>query len=168
MALNYFVIVANSLLAGILSVILTQFIFFVIARIFNYDFIFPIETGRVILGINQDFYSDFYAGIRGFLVHIGIGLIIMFIDSLIFVQIIGVLFGVGPYTYVAYKGTAIKENVIYLVILGLFIYLVFFLRDNNFDKFSIFLFLYIMTLVIIMGVIYGLYIFGNPGMLPTA
>ena len=164
--------IGNSLIAGILSVVLTQVILFIIARIFNYDFIFPIETGRIVLGISKDFYSDTYAGIRGFLVHIGIGLLLMFAYSLFVANIIGILFNLGPYTYetpgtaiLNYHGTAIFENVFWIVPIGLLIYFIFFLRDNNFDKFSIFLFLYLMTLVILMGVIYGLYILGQPGVI---
>ena len=64
MALNYLSIIINSVFSGILAVLLTQGVFFVVARIFNYDFVFPIETGRNVLDINEDFYSNTYAGIR--------------------------------------------------------------------------------------------------------
>lgn len=165
MALNYLVIIYNSLFAGILSVVLTQGIFFVIARIFNYDFIFPVETGRNLLNISEDFYSDMYAGIRGFLVHVGIALTIMFFYSLVFVHIIGIIFNIGPYTYETPHGTAVFENFFWIIVLGLLIYVGYYIRDQTFDKFSVFLFFYLMTMVVFMGVIFGLYIMGNPGMI---
>ena len=165
MALNYLTIIIDSVFSGILGVLLTQGIFFVIARIFNYDFVFPIETGRHVLDISEDFYSNTYAGIRGLFVHIGIGLVIMFFYSLLYVNLIGIIFFMGPYTYGTPQGTAIMENLFWLVILGFLIYGGFYLRDKNFDRFSIFLFVYLMTLVSIMGVIFGLYLFGAPGTL---
>lgn len=163
MALNYLTIVYNSIFAGVLGVIITQAIFFIVARIFNYDFIFPVETGRIMLDISEDFYSDLYAGIRGFAIHIGIGLLIVFFYSLIFVHVIGIVFFMGPYTYQTPQGTAIFENFFWLFILGLVIYLGYYVRDQNFDKFSIFLFIYFMVLVSIMAVLFGLYLFGTPG-----
>lgn len=163
MALNYFAIFTNSLFAGTVSVIITQVLFFVIARIFNYDFIFPVETGRNLLGISEDFYSDFYAGIRGFLIHIGIGLLIMFFYSMVLVNLLGIFLFMGPYTY-STDSTAILENVVWLVGFGFVLYLIYFARDkNDFDRFSLFFFLYLMCLVIIMAVLYGLYLLGNPG-----
>ena len=165
MALDYFMIFTNSLLAGTVAVVLTQAIFFIIARLFNYDFIFPVETGRNMLGISEDFYSNMYAGIRGFIIHLGIGLAIMFAYSLVFVHLIGIFLDMGPYTYATPQGTAIQENVVWLVFFVLLIYLIYFLRDKNFDRFSIFLFLYLMTMTLIMAVIFGLYLLGNPGMI---
>ena len=165
MALNYLSIVYNSLFAGILSVIITQVVFFLVARIFNYDFIFPVETGRNVLDISEDFYSDFYAGIRGFLLHIGVGLVIMFFYSLFFVHIVGIMLNMGPYTYETPHGTALKENIIWLVFLGLLIYLGYYVRDQNFDKFSIFLFVYLMMMIVLMAIFFGLYLFGTPGII---
>ena len=165
MALNYLTIVYNSLFAGILAVIITQAIFLIIARIFNYDFVFPIETGRVVLNISEDFYSDTYAGIRGFLLHLGLGLVIMFFYSLVFVHLIGIIFNMGPFTYETPQGTAFQQNLFWLVVLGLVIYLGYYIRDQNFDKFSVFLFLYLMTLIILMSLLFGLYLFGQPGVI---
>ena len=163
MALNYLAIIYNSLFAGILSVVLTNVIFFVVARIINYDFIFPVETGRNMLNISEDFYSNFYAGIRGFLIHTGISLIIVFFYSLVFVHLIGILFYMGPYTYETPQGTAVFENLFWLVVLGLLVYLGYYIRDQTFDRFSIFLFCYLMLLIVLMGVLFGLYLFGSPG-----
>ncbi len=165
MALNYLSIIYNSLFAGILAVVITQGVFFLVARILNYDFIFPVETGRNILDISEDFYSDLYAGIRGFLLHLGIGLVIMFFYSLFFVHIIGIMLNMGPYTYETPEGTAIFENVFWIVILGLLVYLGYYIRDRNLDKFSIFLFIYLMMMIGLMGVFFGLYLFGAPGII---
>lgn len=164
MALDYFIIFANSLFAGTVSVVLTQVIFFIIARLFNYDFVFPVETGRNMLDISEDFYSNTYAGIRGFLIHIGLGLLIMFAYSFIFVNLIGIFLYMGPYTY-ATTSTAFFENIFWLLIFVFLIYVVYFVRDNNLDKFSVFLFLYLLTMTIIMGMLFGSYLFGNPGMI---
>ena len=165
MALNYLTIIYNSIFAGVLAVVITQALFFLIARIFNYDFVFPVETGRTFLNISADFYSDMYAGIRGFLLHIGIGLIIMFFYSLVFVHLIGIIFNMGPFTYETPQGTAFRENIFWFLVLGLLIYLSYYVRDQNLDKFSVFLFLYLMTLITLMSLIFGLYLFGQPGVI---
>jgi hypothetical protein len=165
MGLDYLSIFNNSLLAGVTAVVATQVIFFIIARIFNYDFVFPIETGRIWLNLSEDFYTDTYAGIRGFLIHLGIGMVIMIAYSFVFVHLIAIFFDLGPYTYEIPSGTAILENLFWIEILGLILYFAFYIRDKNFDKFSVYLFFYLITMVTIMGVIFGLYLIGKPGII---
>jgi len=163
MPLDYISIMTNTVFTAVIGVLVTQGLFFAIARIFKYDFIFPIETGRKMLDLSEDFYSNMYAGIRGLMIHIGFGIFIMAFYSLVFIHVLGLLFDLGPYTFETPQGTAIFENVFWVGLMGLVMYISWVIKDNKYDKFSFFLFLYVMTLVIIMGIIFGLYLFKQPG-----
>ncbi|MFV2015619.1 MAG: hypothetical protein ACC656_09345, partial [Candidatus Heimdallarchaeota archaeon] len=65
-------VVLNGVFAGIIAVLLTNVLFSVVARLLNFDFIFAIETGRVLFNLDEKFYSDTYAGLRGFVLHSGV------------------------------------------------------------------------------------------------
>ena len=158
-------VLSNAIFASISSVLITNFLFSILARLVNYDFIFAIETGRILLELEEEFYSDFYAGSRGFLLHIGATLFFMLLYTLVLLPLLAILPKMGPYIYTTPSGTALFENLFWMILFGFIGYLVWYFRDKTLDKFAIYLFIYLSLLIVISGTIFGLYLFGQPGLL---
>ena len=158
-------ILLNACFASIVSVLITNILFSIIARIFNYDFIFAIETGRIIFDLDKEFYSDTYAGIRGFALHMGAVLLFMMFYTVVLLPLLALIPYMGAYIYETPNNTAVTENLVWLMFLGYSAYLIWYSQDRNFDKFAFFLLIYISCLIFITAVLYGLYIFGPPGIL---
>lgn len=165
MAFNLVNVVLNASFACIIAVFLTNIIFSIIARLLNYDFIFAIETGRILFNLDEEFYSNTYAGLRGFFLHCAVFLFIAYFYVLVFLPLLSILPKMGPYIYETPGGTAVFQNLFWLGLLGLIFYLIWLIRDKNYDKFALMLFVYYGSIILIMGIIFGLYLFGVPGIL---
>jgi hypothetical protein len=165
MDFNLVNVILNGIFASIVAVLVTNIVFSLVARILNYDFIFAIETGRIMFDLDEEFYSDNYAMTRGILLHFAIALFIMFLYILVILPLLAIVLRMGPFIYETPSGTAIVQNLIWLGLLGAIIYLLWYSQDGNFDKFAFLLLLYFGTIIFLMATIFGLYIFGVPGIL---
>ena len=158
-------VILNGVFAAFGAVLLTNIIFSIVARILNYDFIFAIETGRILNNLDEEFYSDNYAMSRGIVLHIGVALFIMFLYILVILPLLALVLRMGPFIYETPSGTAIGQNVIWLGGVGIIIYIIWYVRDKNFDRFAFFLLIYFELTIFLMAILFGLYIFGIPGIL---
>ena len=131
-------VILNAVFASVASVVITNVLFSLVARVFNYDFIFAIETGRIFFDLDEEFYSDTYAGIRGFGLHLFLVLVFMGIYSGVLLPLLALIPKMGAYIYETPNGTAIQENLIWLLFLGYSMYFIWYSRDRRFDKYHLF------------------------------
>ena len=165
MEFNLVNVILNGFFATIVAVFLTNLLFSLVAWLFNYDFIFAIETGRFLFDLDEEFYSDNYAMLRGMLFHIAVALFIMFLYVLVILPLLAIFLRMGPFIYETPSGTAIAQNVMWLGLVGIIIYLLWYAQDRNWDKFAVYLFVYFYSIILLMAFIFGLYIFGPPGII---
>lgn len=112
--LSFTNIILNGLFAGILGTIIAHSVFFIIFRIFNYDYIFIRETGLLLVENNK--YDPVVAGL---LIHLVLVSLFMLLYALPY-QILLILLsnnGLGIYTYSSnlLQQERIFLNVVYFV-----------------------------------------------------
>ncbi|MHA1989990.1 MAG: hypothetical protein ACW981_00510 [Candidatus Hodarchaeales archaeon] len=146
----------NIVITGILATLITNGIFFVAFRIFQYDYIFLEETGSMFVD-----ESELTAGL---LTHLLVGILITAIYALPYLLTIIFLTNneFGVYKYDPVDGTAIRENLFHFLPFTVMVYIIWWivsLKGEN-EKQSGLLLIYSIIFSLVAGIIYGLYGFG--------
>ncbi|OLS22888.1 MAG: hypothetical protein HeimC3_28310 [Candidatus Heimdallarchaeota archaeon LC_3] len=153
--LNLGNIFINVLITGVLATIITNAIFFLIFRIFQYDYIFIEETGSIFVD-----ESEFMVGLLTH-IFIGIGMVAFYAFPYLLFIAFTANNEFGVYKFEPVTGTAVIVNVYHFLPIMLLVFTVWWLiglkNENKTENQWKLLFLYGVVFSVVAGIIFGLY-----------
>ena len=162
--LDFLAIFTNTVITGVISCIGAHFLLRLLFRIFDYEYVFIEETGAIFVDANRDKKN------AGWLIHIVISVLLISLYSVPYLILLAVVSGnqSGVYRFDA-QGTAIRENLFYMLPFSVFVFLFWVLlssRSRDETQYSL-LFAFALIFCIFAGIIYGMYGFGflEPGLI---
>lgn len=153
--LNLGNIFINVMITGILATVITHVIFFLVFRIFQYDYIFLEETGSIFVD-----ESEFTIGLLTHIL-IGIGIVAFYAFPYLLFIAFTTNNEYGVYKFEPISGTAVEENFYHflpLMFLVIIIWWLIGLKDSNKSETQWkLLFFYGIVFSVVAGIIFGLY-----------